>query len=375
MRLTFTELGGDGELLVVGPSLGTTGRHLWGEVATLLAGRFRVLAWELPGHGGAPATGFTVDDLAAAVLEQVDGPFAYAGVSIGGAVGQQLLLTAPERITCAALFSTAQRIGTPAGWHARAERVRHEGMGWLVAETPARWFGPAHRDGPAAQALLDDLAAADVDSYVAACEALAAFDVRGRLAAITPPVLAVAGAHDPVTTPDDLRRIADGVVHGRFVRLPDAGHQSPAEEPAVVAQLIAEHASWRPVATSLDSTRAAGMQVRREVLGDAHVDRAAAAADDFTAEFQQFITTYAWGSIWTRPGLDRRSRSLITLTALVAGGHHEELALHLRAARRNGVTREEIKELLLQTAIYCGVPAANTAFRIAQGVLAEGEDS
>jgi 3-oxoadipate enol-lactonase/4-carboxymuconolactone decarboxylase len=116
----------------------------------------------------------------------------------------------------------------------------------------------------------------------------------------------------------------------------------------------------------------AGMKVRREVLGDAHVDRATASATDLTAEFQQFITEYAWGGIWTRPGLDRRSRSLVTLTALVARGHHEELAMHLRAARTNGVSVEEIKELLMQTAIYCGVPDANTAFRIAQQVLEEG---
>jgi 3-oxoadipate enol-lactonase/4-carboxymuconolactone decarboxylase len=108
------------------------------------------------------------------------------------------------------------------------------------------------------------------------------------------------------------------------------------------------------------------------VLGDAHVDRATASATDLTAEFQQFITEYAWGGIWTRPGLDRRSRSLVTLTALVARGHHEELAMHLRAARTNGVSVEEIKELLMQTAIYCGVPDANTAFRIAQQVLEEG---
>ena len=118
-------------------------------------------------------------------------------------------------------------------------------------------------------------------------------------------------------------------------------------------------------------TRAAGLSVRREVLGDAHVDRATANATEFTSEFQDLITQYAWGTIWTRPGLDRRSRSLITLTALVARGHHEELAMHLRAARTNGLTNDEIKELLLQTAIYCGVPDANTAFRIAQGVLAE----
>jgi len=125
-------------------------------------------------------------------------------------------------------------------------------------------------------------------------------------------------------------------------------------------------------AMTVSQVRDAGMAVRREVLGDAHVDRATASATDLTAEFQQFITEYAWGGIWTRPGLDRRSRSLVTLTALVARGHHEELAMHLRAARTNGVSVEEIKELLLQTAIYCGVPDANTAFRIAQQVLEEG---
>ena len=114
-----------------------------------------------------------------------------------------------------------------------------------------------------------------------------------------------------------------------------------------------------------------GMEVRREVLGSEHVDRATQNATDFTSDFQQLITEYAWGTIWTRPGLDRRSRSLITLTALVARGHHEELAMHVRAARTNGLTDDEIKELILQSAIYCGVPDANTAFRIAQQVLAE----
>jgi 3-oxoadipate enol-lactonase / 4-carboxymuconolactone decarboxylase len=123
-----------------------------------------------------------------------------------------------------------------------------------------------------------------------------------------------------------------------------------------------------------DERRAAGMRVRREVLGDAHVDRATAAATDLTREFQELITDYAWGGIWTRPGLDRRSRSIITLTALIARGHEEELEMHLHAARTNGLSNEEIKELILQTAIYCGVPDANTAFRIAQRTLEDEKD-
>jgi len=111
--------------------------------------------------------------------------------------------------------------------------------------------------------------------------------------------------------------------------------------------------------------------VRREVLGAEHVDRSIAAADAVTTDFQEMITRYAWGGIWTRPGLDRRMRSAITLTALVAHGHLAELELHLRGALRNGLTREEIVEVLLQSAIYCGVPAANSAFAVAKRVLAE----
>ena len=119
-----------------------------------------------------------------------------------------------------------------------------------------------------------------------------------------------------------------------------------------------------------DSTHERGMEVRRQVLGDAHVDAAIERTTGFTAEFQDLITRYAWGEIWTRPGLDRRTRSCMTLTALVALGRLEELEMHVRAARRNGLTPDEIKEVLLHCAIYCGVPAANSAFAIAQRVLA-----
>lgn len=113
----------------------------------------------------------------------------------------------------------------------------------------------------------------------------------------------------------------------------------------------------------------AGMQVRREVLGDAHVDRAEAAKTPFTEDFQALITRYAWGSVWTRPGLDRRSRSVAVLTALIALGHWEEFAMHVRAARTNGLSDDEIAEVILQSGIYCGVPAANHAFAVAKTVL------
>jgi 4-carboxymuconolactone decarboxylase len=115
----------------------------------------------------------------------------------------------------------------------------------------------------------------------------------------------------------------------------------------------------------------AGMKARREVLGDEHVDRALAGATEFSTPFQDFITRYAWGGVWTREGLDRRTRSCITLAVLAALGHEQELALHVRAARKNGLSEEEISEVLLHTAVYAGVPAANAAYAVAQRVLAE----
>jgi 3-oxoadipate enol-lactonase/4-carboxymuconolactone decarboxylase len=122
-----------------------------------------------------------------------------------------------------------------------------------------------------------------------------------------------------------------------------------------------------------DPSRELGMEIRREVLGDEQVDRAIERTTEFTSDFQDFITRYAWGEVWARPGLDRRARSCITLTALVALGRLDELELHVKGALRNGLTEQEIGEVLLQCAVYCGVPAANSAFAVAQRVLSESE--
>jgi 3-oxoadipate enol-lactonase/4-carboxymuconolactone decarboxylase len=381
-----TQLAGrpDRPLLLCGPSLGTSASALWSQTADLLADSFHVVGWDLPGHGASPTTDepYTMAELAAAVLGLADktlaergepgGSFAYAGDSLGGAVGLQLLLDAPGRLSSAVLISTGARIGEPEGWTERAVLVRGSGTPVMVAGSSQRWFAPGfiERQPEVAARLLHSLQDADRFGYAEACEALAGFDVRARLDEITTPVLAITGEHDEVSTPAMAEAIATGVRAGRAVVLPDVGHLAPAEAPAEVAALIRAHAR---AGRTIGEVREAGMKVRREVLGDAHVDRAVASTTSFTRDFQDLITEYAWGGIWTRPGLDRRSRSLITLTALVARGHHEELAMHLRAAKRNGLTVDEVKELLLQTAIYCGVPDANTAFRIAQRVWEEDE--
>ena len=365
-------------LLVLGPSLGTSATALWTACAAGLTDAFDVLAWDLPGHGhnrSVPDEPFTMADLAEGVLRLVADvqeqrgdagtPFAYAGVSVGGCVGLQLLLDHADRVEAAALICTGAKIGEEATWAVRIGQVRDTGTAGLVAASAERWFGPGflEREPDRGAALLHALRDADARAYREVCDALGDFDVRDRLGEIRQPVLAVAGDHDTVTPPALLREVADGVKDGRLVVLADVSHLAPTEQPDEVARLLREHLTGEEPS--------AGMAVRREVLGDAHVDRTTAGATELTRDFQEFITTYAWGGIWTRPGLDRRSRSMVALTALVAGGHHEELALHLHAARRNGLSWDEIKEVLLQTAIYCGVPAANTAFRIAQDIHAE----
>ena len=374
-----------GPLLLLGNSIGTSATALWAASAAFLGERFHVVAWDLPGHGrntDPVSDSFSMAELAAGVMAFADrvltdrgepgGRLYYAGDSLGGAVGLQALLDAPDRILAAVLLCTGAKIGDADGWWERAARVRASGTAVLINQSVERWFAPGflEREPQVASQLLESLRAADAEAYALACEALADFDVRSRLGEIAVPVLAVAGAEDFATQANLLAEIANGVQRGTLQVLEGVAHLAPAEAPQEVAKLIMKHFDEEELAVD---RYVAGMQIRREVLGDDHVDRANAATTDFTRDFQELITEYAWGTIWTRPGLDRRSRSMITLTALVARGHHEELAMHVRAARRNGLSADEIREVLLQTAIYCGVPDANTAFRIAQAALAEVE--
>ncbi|MFF4489306.1 3-oxoadipate enol-lactonase [Streptomyces sp. NPDC001544] len=351
--------------LLLGPSLGTS-HALWDALAPELSVTHRVVRWDLPGHGGSAADligpGATVGDLAALVLALADSlgieRFAYAGVSLGGAVGLHLAVHHPERLTSLAVICSSAHFGGEQPWRERAERVRREGLEWLAENADARWFTP----GFTVPRLVADHRDAAPEAYAACCDALAAFDLRDRLADIAVPALLVAGRQDPATPPAHLREIADAVPGATLVELPGASHLAPAECPDAVLTALRGH---------FGEAAGRGMAVRREVLGDAHVDRAQARQTPFTARFQDFISRYAWGEIWTDPTLSRRERSMVTLTALVAHGHYEELAMHVRAARRNGLTPEEIGAVLLQTAVYCGVPAANQAFATAQRVLAE----
>ncbi|MET9968707.1 3-oxoadipate enol-lactonase [Streptomyces sp. NPDC006356] len=353
--------------LLLGPSLGTS-YALWDKVAPELSITHRVVRWDLPGHGGSAAdligAGATVGDLAGLVLALADSlgieRFAYAGVSLGGAVGLHLAVHHPERISSLAVICSSAHFNGARPWEERAALVRRDGLSRLADSANGRWF----TSGFTVPELVEDHRDADPAAYAACCDALAAFDLRERLPEISSPTLLIAGREDPATPPAHLREIADAVPGATLVELPGASHLAPAQCPKAVLTAMRAH---------LGGAAGRGMEVRREVLGDTHVDRAQARQTPFTARFQDFISRYAWGEIWTDPTLSRRERSMITLTALVAHGHYDELAMHVRAARRNGLTPEEIGAVLLQTAVYCGVPAANSAFAAAQRVLAEEE--
>ncbi|MFC4586137.1 bifunctional 3-oxoadipate enol-lactonase/4-carboxymuconolactone decarboxylase PcaDC [Sphaerisporangium corydalis] len=351
----------DGPLLVLGPSLGTT-THVWDPQMAELSRSWRVLRYDLPGHGASPAVkdAFSVDDLAREVLAFTGTErFAIGGVSLGGAVALAVALLAPERVSDLVLCCTSACFGVPEPWRERAARVRAEGTSWLAGLVTARWFtlGVAPE---LAEPVQTSLLGTDAESYALACDAIAAFDLRDRLAGVTARTLVIAGDQDPATPLEHAETLAEGIPGARLAVVAEAAHLANLERARAVSGLMSRFLG-----------HGQGMKARREVLGDAHVDRALASVTDFTADFQDFITRYAWGEIWTRPGLDRRTRSCVTLTALVARGHLDELAMHVRAALRNGLTPDEIKEVLLQTAVYCGVPAANAAFGVAQRVLQE----
>ncbi|MFF0852670.1 bifunctional 3-oxoadipate enol-lactonase/4-carboxymuconolactone decarboxylase PcaDC [Streptomyces sp. NPDC003388] len=405
----------DAPVLILGPSLGTTW-HMWDRQIPELTKQWRVFRFDLPGHGGAPARPApSVGELAARLLATLEAVgvqrFGYAGCALGGAVGIELALRHPERLASLALVAASPRFGTADEFRQRGVIVRTNGLDPIARTSPDRWFtgGFAAAQPAITEWAVQMVRTTDPGCYIAACEALAGFDVRHELGRVGVPTLVLVGSDDQVTGPAEARTLVAGIPDARLAVVPGASHLVPVEQPGAVTDLLVRHFStaWQqpyetgqtalpaapvhpavaappqavPVAEIAPAVPAqplgppdryqSGLKVRREVLGDAHVDQELAEADEFSGDFQEFMTRYAWGEIWDRPGLDRRTRSCIALTALTAGGHLEDLALHVRAALRNGLTPHEIREVLLQAAVYCGVPAASKAFRVAQQVVRE----
>ncbi len=233
-------------LVLLGPSLGTSA-ILWEKVVPVLAERYRVATWDLPGHGAsAPARQpFSVADLADAVAAEArrlrgSAPVGYAGVSLGGAVGLELCLRHPDLVSAAAIVASGAQLGDPQAWHDRAAQVRAQSTSTLVAGSAQRWFAPGAiaREPGLSGRLLHVLQDADDESYALCCEALAAFDVRARLAELGMPVLAVWGEHDTVAPESKAAEIADGARDGRITRIADAAHLPPAEQPGATGEVL-----------------------------------------------------------------------------------------------------------------------------------------
>ncbi|MGB3413428.1 MAG: alpha/beta fold hydrolase, partial [Microbacteriaceae bacterium] len=230
---------------VLGPSLGTS-RLLWSRAEGLLKRHFNLLLWDLPGHGSsAPCVdSFSVADLATAVKLLVDEldpkSCCYAGVSLGGGVGQQLALDYPQRFQAMAIICSSARFGTEESWLSRATQVRAQGTSSLIAASSQRWFAPQslERDPDIVGRLLHTLADTDDESYALCCEALAVFDIRDRLKEITVPLLAIAGELDPSTPPSSLEQIAQGVKHGSLQIVQGSSHLAVAEQPEIIAEAM-----------------------------------------------------------------------------------------------------------------------------------------
>lgn len=344
--------------------LGSLGSDLsmWDPQLPDLSARFRVLRADLRGHGRSPVQDgpYTLDDLVDDVLALLDrlslARVHLVGLSLGGMVAMRLAARHPGRVGRLAVLC-ASAVYTPAStWVERAATVRAHGTSAVAGTVVGRWF--VAPDAERAARFERMVVATPDEGYAACCDAIAGADLTADLPRISAPTLAIAGAEDAAAPPERLKHIADAIAGARLVVVPNAAHLANVDQPAAVTTALLLH---------LDEP---GMAVRRAVLGDEHVDRAIAATTPFTAPFQDFITRTAWGDIWTRPGLGRRERSMITLAALTSLGHDNEIAMHVRAALRNGLTEAEIAEVLLHTGIYAGVPAANRAFAIAAETLA-----
>jgi 3-oxoadipate enol-lactonase/4-carboxymuconolactone decarboxylase len=229
----------------------------------------------------------------------------------------------------------------------------------------ARWVTPGFAGAPETAGLRAMLTRTPVEGYAAAAEAIAAADLTSGTSALSVPALVVVGDQDASTPVASAKALQGAIAGASLIVIEGAAHIPTVEKEEVSAALLG---FLNPTVTDFYE---AGMAVRRQVLGEAHVARATANVTDLDRDFQAFITRTAWGGVWTRPGLDRRTRSMLTIAVLASLGHEEELKLHLRASKNTGATPGDIAEVLMQVAVYAGVPAANSAVRTAKEIFKE----
>jgi 3-oxoadipate enol-lactonase / 4-carboxymuconolactone decarboxylase len=370
-RMFFRLQGNAGRpVLILSHSIGTD-HAMWDPQVADLLPHFQILRYDTRGHGAsdAPDGEYSVALLGADVLGLADAlgisQFAFCGLSMGGAIGQWVAAQAPERVTHLVLANTSPQFTPRANWEARITAVLKVGMPAIVDVVMPRLFLPDTlvKQNPHAASIRSVLSGTNAAGYLGCCAALRDMDHGDLLRQIHAPTLVISGDHD-VSTPwsGHGERLAREIPGAKTLHLA-AAHLSNIERPRSFTTALLEF--LLPQLSGNVNTLPIGCEVRRAVLGDTHVDKAIAATTEFTREFQELITRYAWGTIWSRPELNWRTRRLLVLAITASMGRWEEFALHVRAGLATDLELCDLKEVLLQTAVYAGVPAANTGFQIA----------
>jgi 3-oxoadipate enol-lactonase/4-carboxymuconolactone decarboxylase len=378
-RLFYRLEGGEGRpVLVLSHSIGAD-HAMWAPQVPDLLSHFQVLRYDIRGHGAsdAPKGDYSIEGLGREVLGLVDAlkisEFAFCGLSLGGAIGQWLAIHAADRVSRLVLASTSPQFGPRANWDARRQAVLEGGMAAIADMAMGRFFSPETqaRCDVYAQAVRSVILGTDPTGYAGCCAALRDMDHTHVLRQIHVPTLVIVGDRD-VSTPwsGHGEILAREIPNALAVHLP-AAHLSNLERPRSFTVALLNF--LLPQTDAKSDPLQAGFEVRRAVLGGEHVERAIATTTEFNREFQELITRYAWGTVWTRPGLSRRTRRLLVLTTMAALGRWEEFRLHLSAGLMHELELCDLKEVLLQVAVYAGVPAANTGFHIAAEILAKKE--
>ena len=375
LHYRWLDKGRDQHIVLIN-SLGTS-LELWSELAPKLTGHFNVLLFDKRGHGlsSTVAGEMHIDDYADDLIFLMD-HFGVAkthvvGLSIGGLIAFSLASRYPQRLEHLVFSNTGARIGSFDAWEERMTKVREKGLSSIARGVAERWFSPRFRknypDQVAGFGIM--LERANDSGYIQACAAIRDADYREVLGKLPHPALFIGGGEDVSTPPDLVSENASAYGAGVEI-LPDVGHLPCVEVPEKLARLIIDFCAT----SQLTSLYERGMEIRRAVLGDAHVDRAEANKSQLDEDFQAYIVNSAWGSVWARPQLTRRERSLLTISLLAALGHDEELEMHIRATENTGATEEDVREVLLHTGVYAGLPAAHGALKIARRVFKKRDE-
>ncbi len=340
----------------------------WDAQTADLQRHFRVVRYDIRGHGASGVTfgDYSIERLSRDALALLDGlrlpQVAWCGLSLGGMIGQWIAANAPERLTHLVLANTSSRLTDPSSMETRRMAVNQRGMAAVEPLVMSRFFSPEvlAADGPEVAWARRTLLATNPVGYANCCAAIRDMDLTPLVNRIKVPTLVLSGDRDvSMPWPDHGEKLVQGIAGARAVRL-DTAHISNLEKPRSFTSALFDF-----LMPTSGETLDRGFAVRRSVLGDAHVDGAVAATTELTREFQELITRFAWGAVWSRPGLDHRTRRLLVLATTAALGRWEEFRLHVRTGLAHELETSDLKEVLLQTALYAGVPAANTAFAIA----------